>query len=109
MIFVESAQSAPAGALFTDATPGGQFRPDDFATRLTVAVALVRAAGLQAEAGTASLPSNVNDASEIPAALRGYVAVALSHGLLTANGGNFRPQSPLTRAELAHAVVSMPK
>jgi hypothetical protein len=109
MIFVESAQSAPAGALFTDATSGGPFRPDDFATRLTAAVALVRAAGLQAETGTAILPSNVSDASEIPFALRGYVAVALSHKLLTADGGNFRPQSPLTRAELAHAIVSMSK
>jgi serine protease AprX len=109
MIFVESAQSAPAGALFTDATSGGQFHPDDFATRLTAAVALVRAAGLQAEVGTASLPANVNDASEIPSALRGYVAVALSHGLLTADGGNFRPQSPLTRAELAHALITISK
>jgi serine protease AprX len=111
MIFVESAQSAPAGALFTDAATGGQFRPDDFATRLIAAVALVRAAGLQAEASAAAsqLLLNVSDASEIPTALRGYVAVALAHKLLTADGGNFRPQSSLTRVELAHAIVSMPK
>jgi serine protease AprX len=109
MIFVESAQSAPAGALFTDATSGGQFRPDDFATRLTAAIALVRAAGLQVEAGTAILPSNINDASEIPSTLRGYVAVALSHKLLIADGGNFRPQSSLTRVELAHALITILK
>jgi serine protease AprX len=110
MIFVESAQSAPSGALFWDATPGGQFRPDDFATRLTAAVALVRAAGLQTEANAAaSQPLNLNDASEIPTAMRGYVTVALSHGFLTADGGNFRSQSPLTRAELAHAIVSISK
>jgi hypothetical protein len=109
MIFVESAQSAPNGALFTDASSGGQFRPDDYATRLVAAVAFVRAAGLQSEVNTASLPSNLADAGEIPTAMRGYVAVALSHGFLTADGGSFRPQSSLTRAELAHAIVALSK
>ncbi|PYS45996.1 MAG: hypothetical protein DMF68_20525 [Acidobacteria bacterium] len=110
MIFVESVQSSPAGALFTDATPGGQFRPDDFATRLVAAVALVRAAGLQPEAdAAASQPLLLNDASTIPAAMRGYVAVALSHGFLTADNGNFRAASSLSRAELAHAIVALSK
>jgi serine protease AprX len=110
MLFVESAQSSPNGALFTDAAPGSQFRPDDYATRLAAAVALVRAAGLQAEANAAaSQPLNLNDASDVPSALRGYVAVALAHGLLTADGGNFRAQSALTRAELAHALVIISK
>src|SRR5262245_12760489 len=49
-IMVESVQSAPGGPLFTDANPGGPFRPDDRATRLTAAIALVRAAGLRSEA-----------------------------------------------------------
>ena len=105
MLFVESVQSAPAGALFTDASPGGKFRPDDFASRLTAAIALVRAAGLQAEASTAVLPLNIKDAAEIPAAARGYVAVALNSGLLTAENGYFQAQSAITRAQLAHALV----
>jgi serine protease AprX len=106
MLFVESAQSAPGGALFTDAQPGGKFRPDDYATRLAAAVALVRAAGLQAEANAASsLPLSVKDASEIPASLRGYVAVALDKGLLTAEDGYFHAQSAITRAQLAHAML----
>jgi serine protease AprX len=110
MIFVESAQSAPSGALFTDASPGGQFRPDDYSTCLVAAVAFVRAAGLQAEANAAAnQPLNLADASDIPASLRGYVAVALSHGFLTASNGSFRPQSALTRAELAHAIVALSK
>jgi hypothetical protein len=111
MIFVESVQSAPSGALFTDATPGGQFRPDDYATRLTAAVALVRAAGLKSEAdAAASQPLLLTDASTIPTNLRGYVAVALSHGFMTADGGgNFRAASALTRAELAHAIVALSK
>ncbi len=111
MLFVESVQASPAGALFTDATSGGQFRPDDYATRLVAAVALVRAAGLQAETSAASMqPLTLNDASAIPANLRGYVAVALAHGLMTADSsGNFRAQSSLTRAELAHAIVAISK
>nr|MDQ3817115.1 S8 family serine peptidase [Acidobacteriota bacterium] len=111
MIFVESVQSAPAGALFTDAAPGGQFRPDDYATRLVAAVALVRAAGLQSEAdAAASQPLLLNDAGTIPTALRGYVSVALSHGFIMADsGGNFRAASALTRAELAHAIVALSK
>ena len=104
-LFVESVQAAPGGALFADATPGAPFRPDDMAGRLTAAVALVRAAGhkAEAEARTGALLT-VADAGAIPSGLRGYVAVALERGLLTAEGGTFRPQSTLTRLELAHAM-----
>jgi serine protease AprX len=106
MLFVESAQSSPGGALFTDVTSGGKFRPDDAATRLAAAVALVRAAGLQGEVSAAALrPLNVKDAGEIPAALRGYVWVAIEHGLLTVENGYFRAQSAITRAQLAHSLV----
>ncbi|HKQ53150.1 MAG TPA: S8 family serine peptidase, partial [Pyrinomonadaceae bacterium] len=108
LLFVESVQNAPTGSLFTDAVPGGKFRPDDFATRLNAAVALVRAAGLQAEAeATTALPSWVKDANTIPTALRGYVAVALDKGLLTAEGGLFQAQSAIQRAQLAHAVLML--
>jgi len=104
-IMVESVQSAPGGPLFTDASPGGPFRPDDRATRLTTAIALVRAAGLRSQAeslaGT-SLP--VSDAYTIPSTLRGYVKVALDRGLMTADGGVFRPNDALKRIELAHAM-----
>ncbi|HEX8503691.1 MAG TPA: S8 family serine peptidase [Pyrinomonadaceae bacterium] len=104
-LFVESAQAAPGGALFTDAAPGGTFRPDEMATRLAAAVALVRASGLRAEAERrAGATLLVADAYAIPAALRGYVAVALERGLLNAEGGSFRPQTALTRLELAHAL-----
>ena len=106
MLGVESVQSAPGGALFPDASPGGKFRPDDYATRLAAAVALVRAAGLQAEAeATYSLPSWVKDANTVPATLRGYVAVALDKGLMTAEGGQFQAQSAITRAQLAHSML----
>ena len=104
-LFVESVQAAPGGALFPEAAPGSSFGPDDMADRLTAAVALVRASGLRAEAEQrAGALLTVTDANNIPTALRGYVAVALERGLLTADGGAFRPQAALTRLELAHAL-----
>jgi serine protease AprX len=110
MLFVESVQAAPGGALFTDATPGTRFRPDDMVDRLTAAVALVRAQGLRSEAeAKAGAFLTVADAGAIPSALRGYVAVALERGLLNAESGLFRPQSTLTRLELAHAMSVIAK
>jgi serine protease AprX len=108
MIMVESVQSAPGGPLFTDASPGGPFRPDDRASRLTATIALVRAAGLRSEAESragASLP--VSDATAIPYSLRGYVWVALNRGLMSADGGVFRPNDAMKRVELAHAMVGI--
>jgi serine protease AprX len=108
MLFAESAQSAPFGPLFYDVQFGGEFRPDERVNRLTAAVALVRAAGLGAQAeAQAGATLALTDAAAIPYALRGYVALALSRGFMTAEGGAFRPGSQLSRAELAHALVSI--
>ncbi len=108
MIFVESAQAATGGPLFHDAARGGNFRPDEMTNRLTAAIALVRAAGLRAEAeALAGAPLTVTDANDIPAQWRGYVSVAVSRGILTADGAYFRPQNSLTRAALAHATVRL--
>ncbi|HEY0385428.1 MAG TPA: S-layer homology domain-containing protein, partial [Pyrinomonadaceae bacterium] len=108
MLFAESAQSAPSGPLFYDAQFGGQFRPDERVNRLAAAVALVRAAGLGAQAeAQAGATLALSDTASIPSALRGYVALALSRGLMTAEGGAFRPSDQLSRAELAHALVSI--
>jgi hypothetical protein len=107
-LMVESVQAAPGGPLFYDAVPGNRFRPDDCADRLTVVIALVRAAGLRAEAeaqASAALP--FTDANLIPSQYRGYVAVALARGLLVADGATFRPANALTRYELAHAMVAL--
>jgi serine protease AprX len=107
-IVVESCQAAPVGSLFTDAAPGGTFRPDDRAARLTATVALVRAAGLRGEAESkAGVYLNVGDASSIPSSLRGYVWVALNRGLLASDGNRFRPNDAMTRAELAHAMATL--
>lgn len=108
-VFVESAQTATSGSIFPDAAPGGQFRPNEGATRLSAAVALVRAAGLRAEAeAKAGTPLAFLDAASVPFELRGYVSVAIQQGLLRSDS-LFRPQSPLTRGELAQAVVVLEK
>jgi serine protease AprX len=109
MNFVESVQAASSGRLFADAAPGGYFRPDEQIDRATAAVTLVRAAGFQNEIYTndQSALTKLDDAGAIADTKRAYVAVALSHNLLTADNFNFRPQSVLTRAELAHALATL--
>jgi len=105
---VESVQSAPGGPLFLNTAPGGPFRPNDRATRLTAAVALVRAAGLRSQADSlagTSLP--LTDAASIPSNLRGYVKVALDRGLMTADGNVFRPNDAMKRFELAKGMAGL--
>ncbi len=106
MLFVESVQASPNGPLFIDVAKGGQFRPNDNTTRLAAAVALVRAAGLRSEAeGRAGTPLAFLDAATIPSDLRGYVSVAVSHGLLKAES-SFKPNGTFTRGDLAQAIAA---
>ena len=103
MNFAEGART-----LFYDAPRGGSFRPDDRATRLTAAVVLVRAAGLGADADSrAGALLSYTDAASIPWELRGYVALAVEKGLITAPGAQFNPAGSLTRAELARGVAAI--
>jgi serine protease AprX len=105
MLFVESAQAAPNGALFPATNPGGTFLPDSNVDRLTAAIALVRAAGLRQQAESASYTLTYIDAASIPASLRGYVAVAVQNGLIRPNGASFNPQGSFTRLDLSHAMA----
>jgi len=107
MLFVESAQASPNGALFPSVLTGGTFQPDATVDRLTAVVALVRTAGLrqQAESGTYTL--TYMDAASIPASLRGYVAVAVQNGLIKTSGMTFNPQGSFTRLDLAHAMARL--
>jgi serine protease AprX len=101
---VESVQSGPFGQLFFDSAVGGRFNPQDQSSRLSAAVAFVRAAGLEGVAATSTLPFTVTDGEWIPAQYRGHVAVALEYGLLSLNGATFEPSRALTRIELAQAM-----
>lgn len=104
---VESTQAFPSGSLFYDATPGGRFSPNNGATKLAAAIAFVKAAGLSCQAASASLPLTVSDASSIPAAWRGYVAIALQRGFLSLDGNAFNPSRNLTRLELATSLNAL--
>jgi serine protease AprX len=107
----------PTGML---AGSGSSFTPDSPVTRLDVAVALVKALGLDgaalALAGTdVTATSNgqsvvVSDESAIPAALRGYVQLALDRGILSATfttspfAATVSPAATVTRSSLAFAI-----
>ncbi len=107
---------------------GSSFSPDAKTTRLEVAVALVRALGLDAEAkAKAGQPVTVTysgqtlvlaDNADIPSAMRGYVQFALDRGILqatyTLEQGTFdlqptlkarvAPNSGMSRAFMAYAL-----
>jgi hypothetical protein len=104
MLFVESAQASPNGALFPSITAGTNFQPDATVDRLTAVVALVRAAGLKQQAESGTYVLTYTDALSIPASLRGYVAVAVQSGLIKQSGATFNPSGAFTRLDLAHAV-----
>jgi serine protease AprX len=107
MLFVESAQASPNGALFPSISSGGPFQPDTAVDRLTAVVALVRAAGLRQQAETGTYTLTYTDAASIPSSLRGYVAVAVQNGLIRTSGMSFNPQGAFTRMDLAHALASI--
>jgi serine protease AprX len=105
LLFVESAQASPNGALFATTSPGGPFLPDSAVDRLTAAIALVRAAGLRQQAESGAYTLTYTDAASIPASLRGYVAVAVQNGFIKTNGASFNPQGSFTRLDLSHAMA----
>ncbi len=121
---------SPAGMM---SATGSTFNPQGLASRLDVAVALVRALGLDAEArakaGTNVTVTNdgvtytLTDNAEIPSALRGYVQIALDKQLLqaffTMEQGPFdftpklkarvRANDPTSRAFMAYALDNFRK
>ena len=114
---------SPAGLM---AANGSSFNPEGTVTRLDLAVAFVRALGLDAQARAGANSTVMSggqalcDNTEIPAALRGYVQIALDKGLLEAfpaevrqiapgqfiaiPGPRVEPDTVLTRASLAMRV-----
>ena len=104
---VESIQSNPNGKLIFDASGSGNFYPYNAATKLVLAIALVKAANLDSVAAATNLPLTVADAALIPAAWRGYVALALQKGWLGLDGNNFNPNRAVTRIELARAIITL--
>lgn len=104
---VESVQANPGGSLIFDASLGGEFQPDQPASRLVAAVAFVKAAQLDGLAATSILPITMTDAGAIPLQWRGYVAVALQKGWLTLNNNKFEPKASLNRIDLTRSIVAI--
>lgn len=106
-VFVESTVHSPEGNLM-DAT-GGAFNPQSSVDRLTVAIAVVRALGLE-ELATQQLVlinPGIADWFQIPTSKRGYVKLAVSGNLMSTIGGYFRPSYFITQADLAETAVSL--
>jgi serine protease AprX len=106
-IFVESVVHSPHGNLM--GATGSAFNPQASIDRLTVAVAVVKALGLDAEAQAAgSTNPGYTDWSAIPEWARGYVAVVAARNLMSADAsGRFRPFDSITRVELAATAVAL--
>ncbi len=104
---VESCQFSQFGKLIPDSsTENRRFGYFDPATKLILAVALVKASGKEDEAGMLQLSGSVSDYSAIPIQYRGHVAFALQKGWLSLDGNLFSPNRPVTRIELARAILS---
>ncbi len=104
---VESVQMSANGKLILDTSTNGKFNVNAAATKLVTAIALVKANNLDSQASTAVLPLSVTDAASIPAAYRGYVAVALQKGWLALDGNKINPDRAVTKLELTRAIVSI--
>lgn len=82
------------------------FRGDANATRIEVAVWLVRALGLEGEADKAGA-SAFSDLGAVPATRKGYITTVADIGLMKGDQGKFRPGDPIKRAEMATVLSRM--
>jgi hypothetical protein len=83
-----------------------EVKPEANATRLWSTILLVKALKLEDEAKALNNTKlDFKDANQIPAGSVGYVALALKKGIITGyedkHGKTFRPNQPVSRAELA--------
>jgi len=87
----------------------GKFAPDQKLTREELAVWLVNSLGYREVAKMESkIEMPFKDAARISADKQNYVALAAGLNLLSADeSGNFRPQAPVTWAEMATVAIRM--
>ena len=86
----------------------GTFRPDISISRQEIAVALVRAMGLEPDAAVADATSSFADDSEIAEWARGYVNIAVEKKIFTGyDDGEFKPTRTISRQELATVLMRL--
>jgi serine protease AprX len=110
--FVETVAGTRARKTLMDPANGSAFQPNANVRRLDFAVAMVRAAGREAEAlSRAGTPLGLADEDKIPLALRGYVAVALEQGFIdsfsTSSGLSFDPNGFVPRLNAANFLLHL--
>jgi len=110
--FVETSAGARARKVLIDPQNANSFGTSVPVRRLDFAVSLVRAASLEAEADArAGEVLGLADESEIPAELRGYVAVALERGFIAPLPApatpSFDPNGSLPRLEAARFLLNL--
>ena len=104
--WVEAVAGRRAGRMMIEPWASGEFRADGRVRRIDFAAALVRAAGLAAQAeGLAGVALGLADDAAIPARLRGYALLALDHGFIEPIDGRFEPTSSVPRVEAARRLV----
>ena len=75
------------------------YLPEGDAVREDVAVAMVKAMGLDPDDANLGLLNAYADSGDVSVNLRDYVALAIEYGVMQGSNSKFRPQDPLTRAE----------
>jgi len=78
------------------------FSPENPAIREEMAVAVVKAKGLQNQVADYTVLDKFKDKDEIAENYKHYVAIAVENGIMSGNAnGTFNPKGNLTRAEIA--------
>lgn len=87
----------------------GSFRPNTYITRQEIAVALIRAMGLEADVSAAEkVDTGFADDSTIAPWARGYVNIALREKLFTGyDDGEFKPERVISRQELIAVIMRL--
>lgn len=91
-----------ANEFLTSYETGGAkyFIPDDAAEREDVAVAMIKAMGLDKDDADLTYLDSYTDTNQISENLRQYIALAVEYGVMDGTGNNeFSPRDPLTRAQ----------
>ncbi len=85
------------------------FKPTESAVREDVAVAVVKACGLENDAPEYALLNRFTDKDKITDNLKPYIAIAIKHEIMQGKGGYFDPQENLTRAEVCQIMYNVNK
>jgi S-layer homology domain len=84
----------------------GNFHPNQLVPRTEALTALAKAQGKKvlSEQAINDILSRYPDATQIPAADRGAIAMSLQTGIFPLESGKIAPMTPITRSDMVHAL-----